>query len=194
VALHAVGKRRHVGSCAPDFRTHNYSVPRPRPTRVLTLGDTLTALQQGSISHALATMERIGHECGLGLNLPAVSLSGAGRLRRSSTIAGRIFGGRSFEWPRGGPSPRRTFFDPERKSRPCWGFSNERFSQVLTVQNCANVDGISGVSGVDGIPKSVTCLFSIGQIGSTPTASTTLLPSAKVFLLTCDTCHRTIEP
>ena len=41
-------------------------------------------------------------------------------------------------------------------------------------QNCANVDGNGGVSRINGIPKSVTCVFSIGQIGSTPPASTTI--------------------
>ena len=37
---------------------------RPRPKRVLAWGDTLTAFQHDSISHALATMERLGHESG----------------------------------------------------------------------------------------------------------------------------------
>ena len=41
-----------------------------------------------------------------------------------------------------------------------------------TVQNCANVDGIRGVGGIGGTPKSVTCVFSTRQIGSTPPAST----------------------
>ena len=36
----------------------------PRPKRVLAWGDTLTAFQHDSISHALATMERLGHESG----------------------------------------------------------------------------------------------------------------------------------
>ena len=35
-----------------------------RPKRVLAWGDTLTAFQHDSISHALATMERLGHESG----------------------------------------------------------------------------------------------------------------------------------
>ena len=34
----------------------------PRPKRVLAWGDTLTSFQHDSISHALATMERLGHE------------------------------------------------------------------------------------------------------------------------------------
>ena len=37
---------------------------RPRPKRVLAWGDTLTAFQHDSISHALATMERLGHDSG----------------------------------------------------------------------------------------------------------------------------------
>src|ERR1022692_5271465 len=37
---------------------------RPHPKRVLAWGDTLTAFQHDSISHALATMERLGHESG----------------------------------------------------------------------------------------------------------------------------------
>jgi hypothetical protein len=36
----------------------------PQPKRVLAWGDTLTAFQHDSISHALATMERLGHESG----------------------------------------------------------------------------------------------------------------------------------
>ena len=35
-----------------------------RPKRVLAWGDTLTAFQHDSISHALATMERLGHDSG----------------------------------------------------------------------------------------------------------------------------------
>src|SRR6266700_3325400 len=35
---------------------------RPRPKRVLAWGDTLTAFQHDSISHALATIERLGRE------------------------------------------------------------------------------------------------------------------------------------
>jgi len=38
--------------------------PQPKPKRVLAWGDTLTAFQHDSISHALATMERLGHESG----------------------------------------------------------------------------------------------------------------------------------
>jgi len=39
--------------------------PQPaRPKRVLAWGDTLTAFQHDSISHALATMERLGRESG----------------------------------------------------------------------------------------------------------------------------------
>src|ERR1017187_8742808 len=38
---------------------------RPGPKRVLAWGDTLTAFQHDSISHALATMERLGHESGV---------------------------------------------------------------------------------------------------------------------------------
>jgi type 1 glutamine amidotransferase len=37
---------------------------RPKPKRVLAWGDTLTAFQHDSISHALATMERLGHDSG----------------------------------------------------------------------------------------------------------------------------------
>src|ERR1035441_1552808 len=37
---------------------------RPGPKRVLAWGDTLTAFQHDSISHALATMERLGQESG----------------------------------------------------------------------------------------------------------------------------------
>jgi hypothetical protein len=37
---------------------------RAGPKRVLAWGDTLTAFQHDSISHALATMERLGHESG----------------------------------------------------------------------------------------------------------------------------------
>src|SRR5450756_875794 len=37
---------------------------RLQPKRVLAWGDTLTAFQHDSISHALATMERLGHESG----------------------------------------------------------------------------------------------------------------------------------
>jgi hypothetical protein len=37
---------------------------RPVPKRVLAWGDTLTAFQHDSISHALATMERLGHDSG----------------------------------------------------------------------------------------------------------------------------------
>ena len=47
--------------------------------------------------------------------------------------------------------------------------------KTLIVQDCANVDGNGGVSGINGIPKSVTCVFSIGRIGSTPSASTNSL-------------------
>src|SRR5947199_10836425 len=36
----------------------------PRPKRVLAWGDTITAFQHDSISHALATMERLGKESG----------------------------------------------------------------------------------------------------------------------------------
>ena len=40
---------------------------RPGPKRVLAWGDTLTAFQHDSISHALATMERLGQESGAGV-------------------------------------------------------------------------------------------------------------------------------
>src|SRR6516164_774067 len=35
-----------------------------QPKRVLAWGDTITAFQHDSISHALATMERLGHDSG----------------------------------------------------------------------------------------------------------------------------------
>ena len=38
--------------------------PQNRPKRVLAWGDTITAFQHDSISHALATMERLGHDSG----------------------------------------------------------------------------------------------------------------------------------
>ena len=52
----------------------------------------------------------------------------------------------------------------------------ERFGSCptnpVTVPNRANTGGIGGFGGIDGIAESVTCLFSVACVSSTPPAST----------------------